>query len=581
MIKQLFNTIPIIDNTINAPGYLYSKTDEHQSKLKEAHNSYINRYKNFYDYLDSKNGTNLWNKRNTLEEYNPYVSPEMYDLNDSVDNVMEATFNDFNKNGGDDNEQLVPLYYNAYLNSNDIANKYSRLRNWTNIQAPSEFDNQANQLKTDVSQEITDSLNYINQLYNSNRASRMMNRANRYARRKGASEDMLGFDQIDSIKLQSHNTGSKQSVNTGTSVNPNWKTAINIGITHENPSRVTAHELAHTRNLFNTRGIDGIKSDDSPYYGNDYQYIKNRYKKWLTPVPDKNGEIANDHDLELSERYSDLMSTRMEMKNAGIVDGLNRRYTNRDVKNYMKTEAGKQDRFLQYADNIGHIRKALNRVWKDGGKLETNSNDIIYTPFIPDNEMLLYDNFGLPFYDLDHLINIPKMKSKSKTYIPVTNSPKLAVVIPNFSSDEESTTTSIESDHSSDQKSVEGNHIFKYQGMDLGHMNDLLQEAAKYGIFFRVTSGVRPGAKTKQGRTSYHALGQAIDITPIQGETYADLKHKIKSNPEFVKWMVDHGYGIYDETTSEVMKKTGANGAHWHIGKDKVAIRGLQQIVNS
>ena len=82
----------------------------------------------------------------------------------------------------------------------------------------------------------------------------------------------------------------------------------------------------------------------------------------MTPVPDKNGEIANDHDLELSERYSDLMSTRMEMKNAGIVDGLNRRYTNRDVKNYMKTEAGKQDRFLQYADNIGHIRKALNRV---------------------------------------------------------------------------------------------------------------------------------------------------------------------------------------------------------------------------
>ena len=72
-----------------------------------------------------------------------------------------------------------------------------------------------------MSQEITDSLNYINQLYNSNRASRMMNRANRYARRKGASEDMLGFDQIDSIKLQSHNTGSKQSVNTGTSVNPN------------------------------------------------------------------------------------------------------------------------------------------------------------------------------------------------------------------------------------------------------------------------------------------------------------------------------------------------------------------------
>lgn len=370
MTKLQFNTnIPIIDDTINASGYLYSKSDEYLSKLKDAHRNYINQYKDFYNYLDSKNGTNLWVKRNKLEEYNPYNIRE-YTPDNHADDIVDSAFNDFNQYGGDSNEQLIPLYYNAYLNSNNDADRYSQLRNWTNIHAPIEFEKQADQLKNSVSQEITDSVNYIDQLYNSKRATRMMNRANRYAQRKGASEEMLGFDQIDNIKLQSHDTGVKQSVNAGTIINPDWKTSINIGINHENPSRVTAHELSHTRNLFNTRGIDGIKSDDSPYYGNDYQYIKNRYKKWLTPVPDKNGEIANNHDLELSERYSDLMATRMEMKNAEIADGLSRRYTNRDIKNYMGTEVGQQDRFLQYANNIRHIRKALNRVYKEGGLLK-------------------------------------------------------------------------------------------------------------------------------------------------------------------------------------------------------------------
>jgi hypothetical protein len=60
----------------------------------------------------------------------------------------------------------------------------------------------------------------MGQLYNSKRATRMMNRANKYAKRKGASENMLGFDQIDNIKLQSHDTGAKQSINSGTSINP-------------------------------------------------------------------------------------------------------------------------------------------------------------------------------------------------------------------------------------------------------------------------------------------------------------------------------------------------------------------------
>lgn len=125
-----------------------------------------------------------------------------------------------------------------------------------------------------------------------------------------------------------------------------------------------------------------------------------------------------------------------------------------------------------------------------------------------------------------------------------------------------------------------GKHVFKYNNMNVGHMQALLDEAAKYGISFRVTSGVRPGARTKSGNPSWHASGYAIDVTPIAGQTYEDLRQAVRNNPAFVKWMQDHGYGIYEETTPRVMAKTGATGKHWHIGKDKVAIRGLQEMIS-
>ena len=127
---------------------------------------------------------------------------------------------------------------------------------------------------------------------------------------------------------------------------------------------------------------------------------------------------------------------------------------------------------------------------------------------------------------------------------------------------------------------VAGNHVFKHQNMNVGNMQALLDEAAKYGISFRVTSGVRPGSRTKSGNVSWHASGNAIDVTPIAGQTYDDLRQAIRNNPAFVKWMQDRGYGIYEEITSDVMARTGATGKHWHIGRDKVAIRGLQNMIS-
>lgn len=130
------------------------------------------------------------------------------------------------------------------------------------------------------------------------------------------------------------------------------------------------------------------------------------------------------------------------------------------------------------------------------------------------------------------------------------------------------------------KNSSSSKHVFKHKNMNVGHMQSLLDEASKYGISFRVTSGLRPGAKTKSGNVSWHASGHAIDVTPIAGQTYDDLRQAIRNNPAFVKWMQDRGYGIYEETTPDVMSKTGATGMHWHIGKDKVAIKGLQKIIS-
>ena len=123
-----------------------------------------------------------------------------------------------------------------------------------------------------------------------------------------------------------------------------------------------------------------------------------------------------------------------------------------------------------------------------------------------------------------------------------------------------------------------GSHKIE-SGVDVGEMQAFLDEAAKHGIYFRVTSGLRSGAKTSSGRRSWHSSGDAIDVTPLDGQTYEEITQKIRNTPALVDWMRSHGYGILDETTKEMLAKTGGTGAHWHIGKDQSAIAGLEKIL--
>lgn len=101
-------------------------------------------------------------------------------------------------------------------------------------------------------------------------------------------------------------------------------------------------------------------------------------------------------------------------------------------------------------------------------------------------------------------------------------------------------------------------------------LKTLLDMFASAGIKVRMTSGYREGATTKQGKPSYHASGEAMDIVPEDGN-FDMLAKMIKSNLAISSYMKAKGYGIIDESTQEMLNKTGGTGAHFHIGKDALA----------
>lgn len=116
-------------------------------------------------------------------------------------------------------------------------------------------------------------------------------------------------------------------------------------------------------------------------------------------------------------------------------------------------------------------------------------------------------------------------------------------------------------------------------GVNVGNMQHILDKLADAGISVRATSGARKaGTAGKAGNKSHHVPGNAIDIVPDNGETWDSMKQKIKSNPELLAYFRNNGLGIIDETNPETMRRTGATGAHWHIGPDKLALKGFETL---
>lgn len=118
---------------------------------------------------------------------------------------------------------------------------------------------------------------------------------------------------------------------------------------------------------------------------------------------------------------------------------------------------------------------------------------------------------------------------------------------------------------------VRGTIEFKHNDIDVGNMQELIDLMSEEGISFRITSGSRAGAKTKSGKLSHHGSGNALDITPIKGQTWDDLLSQMRCSKRFIDYMDSHGLGILDERSKEMQKKTGATGEHFHIGPDQIA----------
>lgn len=112
-------------------------------------------------------------------------------------------------------------------------------------------------------------------------------------------------------------------------------------------------------------------------------------------------------------------------------------------------------------------------------------------------------------------------------------------------------------------------HQFKSSDIKVGNMQGFLDEAAKHGIYFRVTSGVREGATTLNGNASNHSTGDAIDITPLDGQSWDELITQMKNSPELLDYMRKHKMRILDERSPEVLAKTGGTGAHFHVSFGK------------
>ncbi len=114
------------------------------------------------------------------------------------------------------------------------------------------------------------------------------------------------------------------------------------------------------------------------------------------------------------------------------------------------------------------------------------------------------------------------------------------------------------------------------KNINVGNMQGALDALSNAGISFRVTSGVRPGALTAQGRQSHHANGNAVDIVI---DDYEDAKRKIKASKELQDVFNTNKWGILEETTPDVLARTKGTGPHWHIGLDNIAIENFKRMI--
>lgn len=137
-------------------------------------------------------------------------------------------------------------------------------------------------------------------------------------------------------------------------------------------------------------------------------------------------------------------------------------------------------------------------------------------------------------------------------------------------------------------KPLVSNQIIQNNNLANMSFEDLVRT---YNLPIKISSGYRGkngfrGGKTKSGKQSNHnkldAHGHpmAYDIQPLvngkvdkSNSAFANLKNILTNNYNVREWFKVRNWGILDETTPQMMAKTGATGKHFHIGPDRAAVR--------
>lgn len=140
---------------------------------------------------------------------------------------------------------------------------------------------------------------------------------------------------------------------------------------------------------------------------------------------------------------------------------------------------------------------------------------------------------------------------------------------------------------SNDIRFANGGHLFDKGGSNKQQLGIIDSILTKHGVNYIKTSGYRgPNSKVgKLGSHSAHARtlsdgsSAAIDIVPGPGSSWDKLYAQM-SSPEVRTDLAKYGLDILDETSAATMKKTGATGKHFHVGKGIKGQQGKGVFVN-
>lgn len=239
-------------------------------------------------------------------------------------------------------------------------------------------------------------------------------------------------------------------------------------------------------------------------------------------------------------------------------------YLPKETQDYVNFIVGKQD-IQDSSKTTAKYNAAIKKygIYQSGGPL-------IFKPFVPETKIS------------KQVIDEPTFQSlKISDYTRFPVEPVKTYSVPKETPEPQQVKTQVDNTKVEQPKieKQKGTVSYKYKDLDVGNMQELIDLMADEGISFRVTSGNRPGAKTKSGNPSHHGSGDALDITPIEGQTWDDLIAQMKASPKFIAYMNEHKLGILDERSKKMQEKTGATGDHFHIGPDLKAITQFKYLV--